>query len=68
MKTYHAIGSVRGSCGHQHRTIAAAYRCVMRDRNDCASLPGGHSYSDREAKRIDGQELNEAELTEYAGL
>lgn len=46
MRTYTTIGSVRGTCGHNHRTIAAAYRCCQRDHNACAGLGGG-AYSDR---------------------
>ena len=44
--TYFAIGSVRGWCGHHHRTIAAAVECKMKDHGGCRSLPG-NAYSDR---------------------
>ena len=64
MKTYHADGSVRGSCGHKHSTIGAAYQCVLRDRNSCAALPGGNSYSDREVCRTDDEALSENEAIE----
>ena len=46
-RTYHAVGDVRGSCGHRHQTKDAAQRCAGRDAAACARLPGGHSYSDR---------------------
>ena len=42
-----AVGSVRGDCGHMHRTIRGAAECVLRDRRACRRLPGGASYSDR---------------------
>jgi hypothetical protein len=44
--TYAAVGSVRGSCGHAHRTYGAAARCAARDDARCARLGGG-AYSDR---------------------
>lgn len=49
---YEARGPVRGSCGHAHRTEAAAAACAARDQRDCASIPGSKSYSDRRAVRI----------------
>ena len=58
---YHASGSVRGSCGHQHRSIETAERCRRRDAAACASLGGG-AYSDRVVLRTDGEPLEEAEL------
>lgn len=59
--TYEAVGGVRGSCGHKHRTIAAAEMCRRRDSNACASLGGG-AYSDREVRRVDGEPLSDAEM------
>lgn len=41
---YTTYGSVRGGCGHQHRTVEAAERCLNDDQNGCASQGG---YSDR---------------------
>lgn len=32
---YTTEGSVRGTCGHTHRTIEAAYACAARDRAGC---------------------------------
>lgn len=42
--TYHVWGSVRGGCGHNHRTIRGAVTCLLRDQRGCASQGG---YSDR---------------------
>lgn len=61
--TYHANGSVRGSCGHKHKTIAAAQACARRDQSACASLGGG-SYSDRSVCRTDGKDLTPQEMDE----
>lgn len=47
MTRYTTKGSVRGQCGHMHRTIDSADRCAAKDRRDCAGLGGG-AYSDRE--------------------
>jgi hypothetical protein len=61
--TYEAIGSVRGECGHQHRTIAGAERCRQRDADACGRLGGG-AYSDREVRRTDGEPLTDREWVE----
>ena len=58
---YHASGSVRGSCGHAHRSIETAERCRRRDSAACSSLGGG-AYSDRVVLRTDGEDLDDAEL------
>lgn len=42
--TYTCTGSVRGSCGHQHRSAPAALRCLKADRRACRAQGG---YSDR---------------------
>jgi hypothetical protein len=42
--TYTTRGSVRGCCGHKHRTLAAAVRCELSDQAGCRSQGG---YSDR---------------------
>jgi len=42
-------GSVRGGCGHRHRTITGAARCLERDRSGCRSQGG---YSDRSIVRV----------------
>ena len=41
---YTTRGSVRGACGHQHRTILGALRCLARDQSGCKAQGG---YSDR---------------------
>ena len=51
MTTYTNIGSVRGSCGHTHRTVSGAIRCLDRDQSGCAGQGG---YSDRVIKDSDG--------------
>ena len=56
---YEARGSVRGSCGHIHRSIGAAVRCARKDQASCARLGGG-AYSDRVVVRI-GDALTDAE-------
>lgn len=49
---YVAHGSVRGTCGHRHRTIAAATRCVAEDGRGCRGLGGG-AYSDRGVRAVE---------------
>lgn len=46
------IGSVRGSCGHKHRAISGAARCLRDDRIGCIRQGG---YSDR-CPRVTGHE------------
>ena len=46
-ETYEAYGPVRGSCGHQHRTIEAARQCAERDARECRQYGGAGAYSDR---------------------
>lgn len=58
MMMYTTIGSVRGECGHQHRSILAAVRCQMRDSAGCAKHGG---YSDRAVRHADGTRLSESE-------
>lgn len=53
--TYTTSGSVRGCCGHRHRTIEAAKRCIDKDHAGCARQGG---YSDRTVVYYDGSELN----------
>jgi len=57
-KTYTTIGSVRGCCGHKHRTIEAAVDCIKRDQSGCRSQGG---YSDREVRYAGGAELRESD-------
>ena len=56
--TYTTGGSIRGFCGHKHRTIEAAVDCAKRDQSVCARQGG---YSDRYVRRSDGAELSESE-------
>ena len=53
--TYTTMGSVRGCCGHKHRTIEAAKRCIDRDHAGCVRQGG---YSDRTVVYSDGSELS----------
>jgi hypothetical protein len=62
--TYTCKGPVRGECGHTHRTLVGAARCLHRDQRACTSLGGG-AYSDRtivRISRIDGEEISELEM------
>jgi len=56
---YTTKGNVRGSCGHQHRSIRTAEKCRQRDAAGCRSQGG---YSDRFVVRIDGEPLNRSEF------
>jgi len=47
---YRTTGSVRGDCGHRHRTLSGAIRCLRRDQSGCAGQGG---YSDRRIVEID---------------
>jgi hypothetical protein len=50
MSTYYITdGSVRGDCGHRHRTMRTAHKCLLRDRDGCQSQGG---YSDRDIYRV----------------
>jgi hypothetical protein len=42
-------GSVRGNCGHNHRTLSGAVNCLERDSNGCHSQGG---YSDRSIYQV----------------
>ena len=48
--TYTTCGSVRGNCGHNHRTMAAAVRCLLADQSGCRTHGG---YSDRVVRVTD---------------
>jgi len=47
MVTYTTYGSVRGCCGHKHRTLKTAQECADRDQAGCRTQGSG-AYSDRE--------------------
>jgi len=53
--TYTTRGSVRGGCGHKHRTIETAVKCLRRDQADCRRAGG---YSDRCVVRSDGEPMD----------
>ena len=55
---YITKGSVRGNCGHRHRTLTGAVRCLLRDQSG-ARKQGG--YSDREIRYADGRRLSESD-------
>lgn len=65
MTTYTTKGSVRGSCGHNHRTISAACKCAAEDMAACQKQGG---YSDRSVCRTDGEELDEGEIAELIAM
>ena len=56
---YTTSGSVRGDCGHRHRSIRMAVQCQRRDQRECSSVGG---YSDRRVVRTDGRQLDEHEM------
>jgi hypothetical protein len=56
--TFTTHGSVRGSCGHAHRSLETACKCLRQDQRNCKSLGG---YSDRDVVRNDGQQLDDSE-------
>lgn len=62
MNTYYTTtGSVRGNCGHRHRSVVAAEQCRQSDANGCG-MQGG--YSDRRIVAVEDdvtRELNAAE-------
>lgn len=59
MRTYYvAVGSVRGSCGHSHRSPRTAGECVRRDAIACQRQGG---YSDRTVERTDDEPLTDDE-------
>ena len=60
--TYTTEGSVRGSCGHKHRTLQGAADCLKRDAAGCRSQGG---YSDRSLYQIDGEETTRLVRTGY---
>lgn len=55
---YTTDGSVRGCCGHLHRTIRAAAVCLREDMDGCVKQGG---YSDRGVVARDGRALSDDE-------
>ena len=43
-KIYRNIGIIRGSCGHAHKSMNTAMKCLHRDQHGCKKQGG---YSDR---------------------
>ena len=66
-RTYSASGNVRGECGHNHKTIYAAYQCAQRDWDGC-QRQGGYSDRTRLTVRQDQVEVEPTpdELEEWA--
>lgn len=62
---YECVGSVRGKCGHKHRTIKGAVKCLLRDKKICIEQRG---YSDRNIYRENNVSLDEREYREYMYL
>ncbi|KKN12838.1 hypothetical protein LCGC14_1012490 [marine sediment metagenome] len=65
---YRVIGSVRGTCGHNHRILRRAIECLVFDQAGCQAVGG---YSDRciQASDDNGRKwraLNVGERDEYA--
>ena len=59
MSKYTTKGPVRGCCGHEHRSIETAFRCLVSDQSSCRR---GGGYSDRSVVRVDGEPLTDGEL------
>ena len=56
---YYCDGSVRGACGHKHRTIVGAAKCCERDTKGCLKVGG---YSDRWLRKVkEGEKVNISE-------
>lgn len=67
---YITQGVLRGRCGHQHKSLEGATRCLMKDEIWCRAQGGGGD-SDRRIFVIGGgprRELNEAELAAVEAL
>lgn len=62
MTYYTTRGSVRGSCGHKHRSIDTAAKCVKRDMGGCKGQGG---YSDRSVAKVEDGELVELSEDEF---
>lgn len=61
---YTCVGSIRGKCGHAHRTIENAEKCCADDQSACKRQGG---YSDRNIRVIENgvvRQLTESE-SEY---
>lgn len=58
MTIYETEGEIRGSCGHRHRSIRTAVKCILRDAAWCRNQGG---YTDRHVVRMDRKELSDDE-------
>jgi len=67
-KEYEAWGPVRGSCGHHHRSIKDAVKCMLKDRGDIRKAYPSRfptrTYSDRIVRHADGSPLSPDEFAE----
>ena len=65
MTAYTTTGSVRGACGHAHRTLWGAIKCQQADHRGCAKQGG---YSDRTIRKVipaaGGRHAEELDLTD----
>lgn len=56
---YTTWGSVRGGCGHLHRSVEAAERCIARDARAVRRGNGRDAYSDRAVYRVEARTARE---------
>lgn len=63
--TYTTEGSVRGSCGHKHKTLESAIKCLQVDRDGCGAQG---AYSDRQVVRTGGEPMTEREHDEMGEI
>lgn len=61
-KYYTCKGSVRGWCGHRHRSVETAVICCVRDHRKCRGPRGSNRYSDRSVVYSDGTPLSESDI------
>ena len=66
MTTYTTIGSVRGECGHRHKSIATAVRCIDKDDRGCKRSCGSDAYSDRVVRYTGGAKLPQDDYEDIA--
>jgi hypothetical protein len=71
MTVYLATGSVRGDCGHEHRTAIAAFDCAEADKAAIRRLPSspyGSPYSDRHVEAVEDGEQRPLTDVEFAAM
>lgn len=56
---YTTEGAIRGTCGHRHKTLKAAWACITRDARDCRKARG---HTDRVVLHADGTDLEADEV------